>query len=656
MAPPLSTVVSSGRCLAKELLAQLCPKGEGLDAYRSFLASSERDDTSHLLLSRLPDEKLAEFFRLARPDMPPMFFDFSHDKLAMLELALSTNIVVTRRMRYDTFKVHDRRVYGLGERLTRFFVLSSKEGKGRNKNFGLTETSVDYSRLRSESHFMRRRSELAAGSCLVQKVGDVLGVESGFHHQHGDWCRATTSFAVNARRAACELGKGFVLVSHVGSRVNENSLAPKDQTFAVLAVAMMPGEKLSQLDVVAVTGGCPDDEPDVYAPNADQAEWILSHERHRKPKMAGRLMDLFDDDNVKTNTPSRGNAAAASTVVTAMTEDCDFTTTTARPPVGCQCEPCRGASAFNDVMSEAGPQKPYHIRLGVEEHLSFLGLDTVDNLKRVRTACDWSVASFDVEAANLTLDRRSTESDVDFDVGVVSEERLRGRILGRQVPIMISWTDQRAMEAGLDPWVHEYDEANHEAMIAEFVGGVMARREESEAAKRELLAPLFEAVETLRQAHVKFFPFRPAVLGEDQPGDGTPAAEMLSRSREEEREKHDKAIGASFAHSAVGLLGAALVRLVRVQLLVGFNCASYDTPIIADMLVSHLKTRSKMRVRMQREGTRIKSLSFGGCKIVDVRKLLADSGSLSSFARMVGLEEHKVREGLDDHRLCCCCY
>lgn len=660
MPHPLSTN-SKGVHLAKVLLEHLTLEAGdgGLSAYRRYLACSERDDTSHLLLSRLPDEKLRAFFLWGSPSCPPMYFDFSLEKIALLELATETNIVLVRRMQYDTVKIHDRRIYDEGSRRrTRFFVLSTKRGKKQGKRLELDEIAEDYNRLRSEFRFIQRKSELPVGSCLVEKVGDCLAVPITVEarHEHGDWCRTTLSFAMEARRAAEEFGKGFVLVSHVGSAVPEHSALPKDQTFAVLAMAMRPGERLRRLDVVCVAGDPAD--PFVYKPNAEYAEWILAHERHRRPAAAGRLLDLFaaadDDVDAETARVAAAKAAVAAaeahgrTVVTAMTEDCDYTRTVARKPVGCQCEPCLGATAFSDVMTDKGPQQPFHIVLGAEERLALLGLDSKDNLERLRTACDWSVSSFDVEAGNLSLDRRATGADSDFaDVGAVSEERLRGRVLARQVPLMISWTDQRATEAGVQPWVHQYDADNREAMIAGFVEAVIARKEETVTAKRELLAPMFEAVAAMRKAHHTFFEFRPppSASADQRPAAGSEIDCMLRQSLEEDREKHDRATEASFDHSAVGLLGKALERLAKTQLLVGFNSSSYDMPIISDMLVSYLKTRNggKTRVFMQREGTRIKSFAFCGIKVVDARKLLADGYSLSSFAKMVGLEEHKVR-------------
>lgn len=625
----------------------------GLSTYRKFLARSERDDASHLLLSRLPDDKLRDFFLWTKPDNPPMYFDLTLEKIALLELATETNIVIARRTRYDTFKIHDRRVYDEAEeRRTRFFALSSPKGKEGRKCLELDEIVEDYNRLRSESPFINRKSELPVASCLAEKVADCLSLV-GLVHEHGDWCRTTLSFALEAKRAGREFGRGFVLVAHVGGPIAVHSSAPKDQTFAVLGMAPSPGKRLRQLDVVCVAGDPL--RPFVYVPNKEYAEWILNHESHARQRTPGRLLDLVagtaDDDDAEASRLEAAEAATAAamaagkTVVTAMTEDCDYTRTVARPQVGCRCEPCLGAASFEDVMSDRGPQKPYHIALGAAEHLSFLGLDSEDNLTRVLKACDWSVSSFDVEAANLTLDRRSMGADSDFDVGVVSQERLRGRVLGRQVPVMISWTDQRATEAGAEPWVHQYDSAGgeHEAMIAEFVEALLARKEETMAAKRELLAPLFAIVDALRRAHCAFYAFSPAPYdAEDVPARGSAVEKMLLEARREEEDRHDRATAASFDLSAVGLFGRSLERLVRTQILVGFNSSSYDLPILADMLVSYLKGR-KAKVSMQREGTRIKSFSFCGCKVVDARKLLADGYSLSSFAKMVGLEEHKVR-------------
>jgi hypothetical protein len=59
------------------------------------------------------------------------------------------------------------------------------------------------------------------------------------------------------------------------------------------------------------------------------------------------------------------------------------------------------------------------------------------------------------------------------------------------------------------------------------------------------------------------------------------------------------------------------------------------------MIVSHLKSVGKTQVRMQREGSRIKKMSFAGVQIMEAKRLLSPGFSLATLAKTCGLKDQK---------------
>ena len=96
---------------------------------------------------------------------------------------------------------------------------------------------------------------------------------------------------------------------------------------------------------------------------------------------------------------------------------------------------------------------------------------------------------------------------------------------------------------------------------------------------------------------------------------------------------------ASWKKTLWGRLDVALQTLIASCQVFGFNAEGFDLPLLASDLILEAKRRGLKGIRLQREGNRIRSLSFGGVDMVDLKHMLSKGYSLEALGRLCGLRE-----------------
>lgn len=595
---------SKTKDLGKALMEHIGASPEDpMKIYRIFLAHTLSSNVSHSNLSTLHTDLLGQFYRLSQPTKKPAEFNLSNTAdVSRLERAISANIVLLggsgRRGEYT--KLHDTRIFNDADDRGRVFAfVVVQEGPGE---FCLLEGDPDYDVRLSEWQFIAHCSKLQPPACLLQKMRDLAGEEeevaaaavAGPHHEHDASCNDPMALCAAASSTRELLPGPILLASHVRGRLKGASY-PERQSFAVLGVLKRDSEVLENCAVLCVTA----DKKHVYLPFENFARRILD----RSCKLGrGETREKFPPQELDA------------TVGAEKEEKKNFTS---ERVLGdrCECAPCRRGREFSDNLRPGGRQGLYRTRMSSFDLARALGLLNEETEFAINEACRVSQAAWDVESMTVE-DECGSREETGFPYEQVSRTTQQRKVLARQVPLLVSWSDYTMHKEGLDPFVYEYDEKDPEKMTARFLADVSEMRDKASATKQRLLAPLLSWCDAMEKAHLDHF------LG----GGGL------------EDEDEERQVRAAFRGTVWGRFQAGLKSLVRRYLLWAFNGEGYDMVILGSAIVTHLKNAGKCNVRMRRDGNKIPLLGWEQILFLETKKLLSPDASLSSTAKMCGLK------------------
>lgn len=522
---------SDEKDLGKALMEHLGgDPNQPMQVYRSYLRATMSSNISHSNLSRMDDALLADFYRLHEPKERPKQFDFFRAAdLSKLEECLECRIVVLEASSGKRGglrgKVHDRRIYDRPEetRIVHSFVVEKMKGA-----YLLKRGPIDYDVRLTECKYIAACAPKES-ACLVEKLRHLVGAGASGHVTHGRTCRDPLEVCARARCFREELSVPVIIASHVRGNIKGVS----DQFFAVLGILRRPEEKISSCVVVCVTA----DRRHAYLAKEEVAASV--RERSRKQRGEKRERLPAQELGWKNSSPTADLAS----------DDGDFTSD--RVVVdGCGCGPCKRGREFCDNMEIRGKQKLYLQKPSSFDYCKMFGLLNPETESALAEACRLSIGGFDVESLTLPVTECDNEnSSIPFEA--VSGTTLGRKIVARQVPIYVSWSDHSMDKAGIKPFMYEYDEAAPEKMAEKFVSDLVTMRAKASEAKATLLQPLFSWLSCLEEAHYRHF------LG----GEGDPIPS----------ERRQRAVAAAWKSNPWGEFQRSLLALKSRYVIFGFN-------------------------------------------------------------------------------------
>ena len=185
----------------------------------------------------------------------------------------------------------------------------------------------------------------------------------------------------------------------------------------------------------------------------------------------------------------------------------------------CQCTICTKEAPSNHNMSPHGQEQLTTITTGCYDLLSMLGIDTLANRNIINTLCQWSIASFDIEAMTQPI---ATQAPL---VNTYNTNQMHSYIGGPpqqatsvQKPIMIGHSDCFNTSVEVieitdvivdDDDDEEEDDTNGEVYVYRLVERywtdiVMPRYTSVVKAKENVAQPLLDYLQKYNQAHVAF--------------------------------------------------------------------------------------------------------------------------------------------------------
>jgi hypothetical protein len=306
----------------------------------------------------------------------------------------------------------------------------------------------------------------------------------------------------------------------------------------------------------------------------------------------------------------------------------------------CQCNPCKEAPDYSDSMMRIGPQRLYCISLSGFDHLKFLGLFNVETEQILLKAANFSIGAFDTESLTVHLDEDpAVRGELDPTVETVSNKKMPRIAVSRQTPVLLSWTDYFRLCSGEQRFRYRMNDDDPEAFVGQFVEDILTSRDEVVAAKYEMMHSLFSWLAVFRKAHHDHF----GVPEEEEDGEDEDAKDEVDPAASEEVKRRKK-VRIAYKFSIFGLFERHLDELARRYLIFGMNSEAYDMPLLVSSIIVYLKNTGRSKIRLNREGSKVKSLSFEGVTIREAKRLLAPGFSLDSLASMCGLDS-EIKKG-----------
>jgi DNA polymerase type B, organellar and viral len=315
-------------------------------------------------------------------------------------------------------------------------------------------------------------------------------------------------------------------------------------------------------------------------------------------------------------------------------EEDDKTTTTTTQSINiekyCQCGICTKEAPSNHNMSSHGQEQLTTITTGCYDLLLMLGIDTPTNRNIINTLCQWSIASFDIEAMTQPI---ATQTPL---LNTYNTNRTHSYIGGPpqqatsvQRPIMIGHSDcfNSSVEVieitdviADDVDDDEVDDTNGEVYVYRLVERywtdiVMPRYASVVKAKNNVAQPLLDYLKKYNEAHVAFCLQQNERLHED--------------------------ILKTYHHTLPGQLESRIRKLINQYIIFSFYGSGYDMVMLESYLIPYLYEQS-YNPKLDKKGERVTIIRLqNGICFRDVTKLLAPSTNLRSFGALFNLPVEK---------------
>ena len=281
----------------------------------------------------------------------------------------------------------------------------------------------------------------------------------------------------------------------------------------------------------------------------------------------------------------------------------------------CKCEICvNSVNQYWANMEYFGPQKQYKTPLDTFGLMKYLNVDTEENVSRVKTALNISLAAFDIEAYSVCP--QEEEGDCVTAVGFTSDASVgRGNSLEGRQPLYcigIAHGFEKEMQqqqqkvpsdtSNLSFRCFEVSERKDaREIVADFWKYVSNLQGKLYKRKLALLSPILEYCRKLEERHTLFWNSR---------GIDADVARKMGQSQ------------------LFGKLQARLNAIAKKLWIFAHNAAHYDLPSITPNLVVAIKEKCpRARIKMIKKGTSISKISVGGI-------IFADSIALTPFTSL----------------------
>jgi hypothetical protein len=301
----------------------------------------------------------------------------------------------------------------------------------------------------------------------------------------------------------------FVALCKVKLKSKTNAsrvFGPNNHHFVTVALVGPPLTQLSHLDVETIskvvcfvggpntTTGC----HQVCLLNADFRRHVLS-----RLIVSSHKDKLSNADLARLPSVSKKMTAEAKKEKLASKKK--YITRAEKKGPKCRCEIC-SHTAYNDNMSKVGPERLVTYEPDVTELLNLLGLASPANLDAIKTMCEMSVASMDIESTTTNLDMYDpAELQTGLEHGSIDGVGLDGYLKKIQKPLMIAHLDALMTDADPVVFVVESDaEESIYKMLKDYWKFVRTRQKICKAAKASLAEPILSVISKYSKAHVEF--------------------------------------------------------------------------------------------------------------------------------------------------------
>jgi hypothetical protein len=678
--------------LEKLLLTDLAARRHGfcrltaLDLYRGYLRRFVQLDVSNVTLNALEDGLLELFYRLDQPLRPPRFFLWSeHTHLNNLENYLDIRLVIGRPPGFSAnttypwwVKMYDNRVWDRvdwlqddGTTLARppsttrpcFFAVDrvavTDAESGRRKHcwaLYAADDTVDTADFLAASDWpLRAGPPDPANPCYADSLARLLNRPAPPPHAHDLRCTTLGGVCLHRQWMRQLVGADVVLASHVSTQKSVRRSAGKPQftRLGELVLQLPPPPEAPDPAVVLL-----DYRGQPFLPHPEVSAAVL----HPAPRRQQPVREPFP---LGAGQEARRPPGVASAVPRKRAVKRDFR--------GHHCHPCDNAEVFAHNVPSGQTQRLFRSRTGTFDWLEVLGLR--QHAEAVRRCCQLSSMGYDVESCtSMTLCEAGQEEWRDLYRTLVGSHALPRRVTGTQRPVLIGLTDALSVDQGDPVEVLECEPGQSWELARRFAQRVLEMRDEAVAAKYELLSPLLEQLAVLKAGFLQFWedqrrspsavprplsppliPWVPEVEEEEEEEDPaqrtrrkrrqrrvarasttTPAAADIALKADRQRRQQ---VEAAWRQGVWGWLESNLLTLAHRFVVWGFNSKNYDLPLLLPALVIFFKEAGLGRVRIQREGTQIMSLTVDGITFQEVLRLLPPGMSLDRFREMCHLQD-----------------
>ena len=610
----------------KLLLEQLSE--QPLDAYRLYLKKTALSGSNHTELSRLPDHLLLKFYG-EDPAQPPAFFDLRESSdVSVLESALNTNLVINYWCASGRcYRVHDTRVLqqvrvggGMERAGTRHFRLGAEkvleECASEDR---LADPDAGFRRVR-----MKMEGCLPALFDFLLRTGENSPMPTARlpcpHPPGTTWCHDLKEVLKNRDGVLATVSRSFLLATHIRSRPWGRPLEARAQHFANVNF-YFPSDEMPE-------AGCP-----VLC--LERRGFVYSLKETFVPALLEKLRD-----------PTR----SASAPPAMLKRPAPPSLPTAERRSTCDCDACAEAHEFAPNMKEGGPPLLYSTQLPLVDLLKLVGQDNPRN-RHVLSECSlYSFAAYDVESSGCRIDGKAGN-----ETRHLSGESVSGAHAGREVKNvqqaeLIGLADRLQLRQEGEPRVFRAFNYPEESgpppdMIGSFLDAIELMRHNSVIRKYELLTELQDWAEGYRTAHNDFF----IASGYVDRQTDRECALQYKRCQEGDVKQPDpgkvragvlRKVDTAFTHTyPFGQIWKRLRDLAERYFVLGYNSEHFDLPLLSAALSTRFKSRcSHAQIRMNRQGSAVRSLSCNKINFVEVKRLLPPGTSLDGFGKMMGLE------------------